>query len=91
MELAAEFTSEGALFVTCCLEVDVRSQGDSMDDALANRKGPSVPTSRTRTNPSNWTIRLSARSTFCVNPPNSGRHDVGPFSSSTRSMTKEGR
>jgi predicted RNase H-like HicB family nuclease len=38
MELTAAITHEGELFVARCLEVDVTSQGDSMDDALANLK-----------------------------------------------------
>ena len=38
MELTAAITHEGELFVTRCLEVDVTSQGDSMDDALTNLK-----------------------------------------------------
>ena len=38
MELTAAITHEGNLFVARCLEVDVTSQGDSMDDALANLK-----------------------------------------------------
>ena len=38
MELTAAITHEGKLFVARCLEVDVTSQGDSMDDALANLK-----------------------------------------------------
>ena len=38
MELTAAITHEGDLFVARCLEVDVTSQGDSMDDALANLK-----------------------------------------------------
>ncbi len=38
MELTAAITHEGNLFVARCLEVDVTSQGNSMDDALANLK-----------------------------------------------------
>ena len=38
MELTAAITHEGDLFVARCREVDVTSQGDSMDDALANLK-----------------------------------------------------
>ena len=38
MELTAAITHEGELFVARCLEVDVTSQGDSMDDALTNLK-----------------------------------------------------
>ena len=38
MELTAALTHEGELFVARCLEVDVTSQGDSMDDALTNLK-----------------------------------------------------
>lgn len=37
-ELTAAITHEGDLFVARCLEVDVTSQGDSMEDALANLK-----------------------------------------------------
>ncbi|CAB4624930.1 unannotated protein [freshwater metagenome] len=38
MELTAAITHEGSFFVARCLEVDVTSQGGSMDDALANLK-----------------------------------------------------
>ena len=38
MELTAAITHEGELFVARCLEVDVTSQGQSMDDALSNLK-----------------------------------------------------
>ena len=38
MELTAAITHEAELFVARCLEVDVTSQGSSMDDALANLK-----------------------------------------------------
>lgn len=38
MELTAAITHEGELFVARCLEVDVTSQGDSMDEALSNLK-----------------------------------------------------
>lgn len=38
MELTAAITHEGDLFVARCLEVEVTSQGQSMDDALANLK-----------------------------------------------------
>ena len=38
MELTAAITHEGELFVARCLEVDVTSQGDSMEDALTNLK-----------------------------------------------------
>lgn len=38
MELTAAITHEGDLFVARCLEVDVTSQGGSMDEALANLK-----------------------------------------------------
>jgi predicted RNase H-like HicB family nuclease len=34
--LTASVTKDGALYVAQCLEVDVASQGDSLDDALAN-------------------------------------------------------
>ncbi|HCF59269.1 MAG TPA: type II toxin-antitoxin system HicB family antitoxin [Myxococcales bacterium] len=36
MRLTAAITHEGDLFVAQCLEVDVASQGDSVEDALAN-------------------------------------------------------
>jgi len=38
VELTAAITHEGELFVARCLEVDVTSQGQSMDDALSNLK-----------------------------------------------------
>ena len=38
MEFTAAITHEAELFVARCLEVDVTSQGSSMDDALANLK-----------------------------------------------------
>ena len=38
MEFTAAITHEGERFVARCLEVDVTSQGDSMDDALTNLK-----------------------------------------------------
>jgi len=38
MELTAAITHEAELFVARCIEVDVTSQGSSMDDALANLK-----------------------------------------------------
>jgi len=38
MELTAAITHEGNHFVARCLEVDVTSQGDSMDNALSNLK-----------------------------------------------------
>lgn len=38
MELTAAITHEGELFVARCLEVEVTSQGASVDDALDNLK-----------------------------------------------------
>lgn len=38
MELTAAITHEGEFFVACCLEVEVTSQGVSVDDALDNLK-----------------------------------------------------
>jgi len=38
VELTAAITHEGNFFVARCLEVDVTSQGSSMDDALSNLK-----------------------------------------------------
>jgi predicted RNase H-like HicB family nuclease len=38
MELTAAITREGNVFVARCLEIDVTSQGESMDGALANLK-----------------------------------------------------
>ena len=39
MELTAAITHEGELFVARCLEVDVKSQGESMNDALSTLSG----------------------------------------------------
>ena len=36
MELTAAITHEGDFFVARCLEVEVTSQGESMDEALSN-------------------------------------------------------
>ena len=36
MRLTAAITREGSLFVAQCLEVDVASQGDSVEGALEN-------------------------------------------------------
>jgi len=38
MQMTAAITHEGDLFVARCLEVEVTSQGDSIDDALENLK-----------------------------------------------------
>ena len=38
MELTAAITHEGELFVARCLEVEVTSQGVSVEDALENLK-----------------------------------------------------
>jgi predicted RNase H-like HicB family nuclease len=38
MRLTAAVTQEGDLYVAQCLEVDVASQGESLDIALANLK-----------------------------------------------------
>lgn len=38
MELTAAITHEGELFVARCLEVEVTSQGASVEDALENLK-----------------------------------------------------
>lgn len=38
MRLTAAITNEPPLFVARCLEVEVTSQGESVDDALANLK-----------------------------------------------------
>ena len=38
MQLTAAITHEGDLFVARCLEVEVTSQGSSIDDALENLK-----------------------------------------------------
>jgi predicted RNase H-like HicB family nuclease len=38
MQFTAAITHEGDLFVSRCLEVEVTSQGESIDDALANLK-----------------------------------------------------
>lgn len=36
MRLTAAITQEGSLFVARCLEVEVASQGSSVEDSLAN-------------------------------------------------------
>jgi len=38
MRLTAAVTREGSFYVARCLEVEVTSQGESLDDALANLK-----------------------------------------------------
>ncbi|HEV8320568.1 MAG TPA: type II toxin-antitoxin system HicB family antitoxin, partial [Myxococcota bacterium] len=38
MRLTAAVTKETTLYVAQCLEVDVASQGESVDEALANLK-----------------------------------------------------
>lgn len=38
MQFTAAITHEGDCFVTCCLEVEVTSQGDSIEGALENLK-----------------------------------------------------
>jgi predicted RNase H-like HicB family nuclease len=36
MRLTASVVQEGAIFVAQCLEIDVASQGNSLDEALVN-------------------------------------------------------
>ncbi len=38
MRLTAAITREGRFYVARCLEVEVTSQGETLDDALANLK-----------------------------------------------------
>jgi len=38
MRLTSAVTKEGRFFVARCLEVEVTSQGENLDDALANLK-----------------------------------------------------
>lgn len=64
MRLTAAITREGKLFVAQCLEVDVASQGTSVEEARANLPRPWRCTSRTMT----WrsvTRRLTSPSDLC--------------------------